>query len=169
MYLPYAILEVMRSLILLITILGVAAFCVGRFLGANQDVAQVPPIATATPTQALRPLSADKLFSLVNKWRADNGYQPYEKSDKLCAIAKDRALNDPPLDDHKGFLAKYNSLPYVLSENLVTAESEPMALAGWLGSASHRAALEKPYRYSCIYCKDFYCVHIFSSFERTDE
>jgi uncharacterized protein YkwD len=122
-----------------------------------------------SPTEPIYPINAGKLLALENKWRITDdcqpgGCQPYTQDQRLCAIAKDRVLNDPILDHHEGLLRKYGSYPYVLSENLASADNENQMLEDWLGSEEHAKNLRKPYKYTCIYCSDRYCSQIFSSF-----
>lgn len=116
-----------------------------------------------TPTQVVIHLSAEKLTALVNEWRVSQGFQPYIKDERLCVIAQDRV--DDGEDNHQGFRDKYYSYPYVLSENMIfRAYENDKALESWLNSPSHRKALEKPYKYSCIATKDDVAVQIFSNF-----
>ncbi len=149
----------------------VLTLCIGIFAASMWSVFR-PTINNlveaynAVPQPPPKPPSADKLFSLINEWRKSQGLTPYIKDNRLCAIAIDRA-DDKILDNHVGFMRKYDTAqyPYVMQENLVSVEKEPIMLKGWLNSPPHRAALEKPYLYSCVAC-DKQCVQIFSSFEK---
>lgn len=112
-------------------------------------------------------LSAEKLTALVNNWRVSQGLQPYIEEQRLCKIAAERVLVGD--DDHEGFVKKYsNNLDYptgVMQENAIwNFSSEQEGLDGWLNSPEHRAALEKPYKYSCIKTDKFNAIQIFSTF-----
>ena len=120
------------------------------------------------------PLNENRLWLLVQQWRENNGYNLYLKDPEICRIAKERAIEQYKLghlDYHKGFLDRYSSYPYVISENIVTSsgygnEGEQAALNWWLSSPPHHAALEKPYTHACIKCSGSICVHIFTSWEK---
>lgn len=109
-------------------------------------------------------LSAEKLTALVNKWRVESGFQMYEKNEALCKISDNR-VNDG-IDYHKGLYDKYSKYPSYIAENSTEVyETNESALNEWLNSPSHKSALEKPYRYSCISTKNNFAVQIFSNCE----
>lgn len=108
-------------------------------------------------------ISADVLWTIVNDYRVSKGLQPFEKSETLCEIARDR-INDG-WDAHKGFNEKYYYYSSQLSENMAYGNSEEELLNNWLNSTPHREALEKDWKYSCIASRDDYAVQIFSNLE----
>ena len=109
-------------------------------------------------------LNADKLFSVVNEWRVEAGYKPYEKSEGLCKIAENRS-NDG-IDYHKGLYDKFGSYQSVIQENSnQRAETETASLHAWLNSPPHFATLKKDYKYSCVATKGDFAVQIFSNCE----
>lgn len=130
------------------------------------------PTVYITPTNSPTPtpvnLSSDKLFQLVNEWRAQNGYQAFIYSDFAESIAI-RRLPEVKKDwSHNGFsYEKYCDSCY-LGENLSRGYlTEPEILNAWLNSPSHRENLELPFSHSAIVCdntEENYCVHIFSFF-----
>lgn len=140
-------------------------------LPVSSEKVQTIPAITPSPTP--QPFSEDKLWSLIQEWRKSQGLSPYIKDQRLCDIAEDRA-DDMALidaqDNHKGFREKYNSYPYVISENTNYNPSERAMLRDWLKSQGHRETLEKPYIYSCIACEQHdnkggsFCSQIFSNF-----
>lgn len=107
-------------------------------------------------------LNAEKLFSLVNKWRVKTGFQSYEKHEALCRIASKRNY-----DNHKGLLEQYSKYPSVISENMTMAPTEQNALYDWLHSKTHKKALEASYKYSCIATQGNFAVQIFSNCENS--
>lgn len=117
--------------------------------------AQRVPVETDT-------LSAEKLTTLVNEWRVKSGFQPYERSEGLCKIAYDRAMDD--FDYHDGFMKKYWTYKSSLQENIVESITNKDALQWWLNSPKHHETLEKPYKYSCIATGKM-AVQIFSNCE----
>jgi len=138
------------------------------FVNLSLPPKAVSVVPTPTPKENRydplpKPLSAEKLTALVNKWRVSQGFQPYVKNEDLCQIAIDRS--DEGADNHKGFLEKYSNFPSVIQENLVQASNEYSALSSWLNSKPHLATLEKPYKYSCIACYKNQCNQIFSNLE----
>ncbi len=103
----------------------------------------------------------DKLFSLINSYRRQQGLPEFIKDNRLCEIAKDRA------DDkfsHQELYDKYSSYPYVIQENLSRPPLFSIAFNGWLKSPPHKKLLLSPYKYACTACK-IQCVLITSSFK----
>lgn len=115
------------------------------------------------------PINTETLWSLVQKWRTDNGFQTYMKDQNLCAIATKRVNQlkkiAPEKRDHELFESNYSNYPSAMVENITGGTSEQDALERWLNSPPHRATLEKPYKYSCIATKDDFAVQIFSNCE----
>jgi uncharacterized protein YkwD len=119
----------------------------------------------AQPVITDRPLDAEKLWTLIENWRVSQNLSSYKKNSRLCDVATIR-VNDPPLDNHKLFLERYQSYPSKIAENLADyAQSEQETLNGWLNSPSHFENLKYQYKYSCIAIKNSYAVQIFSSCE----
>lgn len=147
----------------LLLIVAVIIFVAGFGLLLNKNLPQTRKVIV-DPTPRLVSLDPERLTKLINNWRISQGLQSYIRSEDLCKIAKDRVLNDAPLDDHKGLYEKYSNYPYVIQENLTSADTEGEALSNWGNSSPHLATLKKPYKYSCVYCKGNYCSQIFSSF-----
>lgn len=131
------------------------------FLFASTTVWRLLPQEKETVIN--KPLNADELWSLVQEWRTDNGFQPYTKNQSLCRIAGDRTKDS--LDYHKGLFNKYGNYQSVLSENGTQAFSDTEALSLWLNSPNHKKALEQPYKYACIAVAPQYAVHIMSNCE----
>lgn len=113
-------------------------------------------------------LNADVLFNLVNATRAQYGLAPFQKDDRICAVAVSRA---PELDNeiwvthtmHAGFYAR--NLPYWATENIISMHTEQEALNWWLNSPVHRAALLGNYTHACTACSGGSCGMIFTNFE----
>lgn len=108
-------------------------------------------------------LSAEKLTALVNEWRVESGFKPYERNEALCRIANDRIKD--AADNHSGFIKKYFNYSSVVSENMTIASTNESALASWLASPPHRKALEHDYKYSCISTSQVNATQIFSNCE----
>lgn len=113
-------------------------------------------------------LNAESLFNMVNTYRAQRGLPPFEKDERICAIAVSRA---PELDGeiwvtrtmHAGFYAR--NLPYWATENIISTQTEQEALNWWLNSPVHRAALLGNYKYACLACQGRSCGMVFTNFE----
>ena len=123
-------------------------------------------IEIALPT--LSPISADRLFDTVNKWRVDNGYPAYIKSDLLCQIAEKRLKQIKTDWSHDGFMSDDVNCGEVkchLGENLAKdINMEGLVLTEWLKSPKHLENLKYNYKYSCIKSEDNFVVHIFGNF-----
>lgn len=142
----------------------------GKTVPSTVVTTTVTPTQFPTPTPAI--ISSDKLFQLVNKWRVQNGYQAYKKSEFAESIATERLLESKQVWTHEKFIEDAEANKYCtdcyLGENLsrnILSESE--TLDAWLNSPSHKANLERSYTHSAIVCDNTvenYCVHIFSFF-----
>lgn len=111
-------------------------------------------------------LNADILFSIVNQKRVNAGLAPFEKHPDVCSVAQSRG---PELDNeiygssymHAGFQAK--QLPYYATENMISQQTEELALNWWLNSPVHRSAIMGDYTYACTVCQGRSCAMIFSN------
>lgn len=118
------------------------------------------------PIIQLKPgLDQDVVWALVQNFRLENNLKTYEKSQKLCEIAKGRAGDILSEFSHRIFSEKYDGkTPYLISENIARGFlTEKATLDGWLKSASHSAALRADYQYSCIQCINLACVELFAN------
>lgn len=148
----------MRKLIIFLSILVIINISFLFISNRPKNVAKsINPIYPTPEFEVIQ----DKLWLLIQDWRTQNGFQPYIKNQELCRIAEDRA--SVKFDNHKGFKEKYLNNPYYLSENIAGLAPAKNVFDSWLKSSPHRAALEKPYKYSCVAC-DKQCVQIFSNF-----
>lgn len=111
-------------------------------------------------------LDSEKLWELVQKWRASQNKPEYQKNDSLCKISDERSKEMYTID-HSLFLERYsNSYPSVLSENLANPfRTEQGVLNGWLNSKDHREILSRNYKYSCVSTNGSLAVQIFSNCE----
>lgn len=162
----------MKKLFFLIIVI-VLSFLIGA---GFSRVAFREPVPTSTPEPKQEPtltpipfqgLNSDKLWSLIQEWRQSQGLSPYIKDQRLCKIAELRApeVNAEKIP-HAGFLQRYSTYPYVLSENIVyDSISENLAFDKWLNSASHAATLRANYIYSCVATDKDDAVQIFSNLE----
>lgn len=122
------------------------------------------PIPQGTPTSRL---SIDTLYSMMNEHRAKIGLPAYEKVDKLCELARSRG---PELDNeiygdgtiHGGLISR--NIPYWLTENMISQDTEQQAFNWWLNSSIHRKAIEGDYKYACGICQGKSCAMLFTSY-----
>jgi len=143
------------------------------------------PIPTQTPTptesseqtqeapqdQSEKPpsLNPDTIFEMINNHRASLNLPPFQKDDRLCALAKERG---PELYDeifvthniHGGFYSR--NLPYWITENMKYGDSETSVFNWWLGSSIHRKAIEGNFTYSCGECYGNSCAQLFTSYQQ---
>lgn len=153
-----------------IAIFFIIIFASGHFIGSTMSQSND---VTPTPAVVKHTLSDEGLWNTIQEWRASNGYEPYIKDERLCQIAelriKDLEDNYGSDFNHDNFIPIANSvLPdgITVSENITGATSDEEALSIWLNSPSHREALKKDWKYSCIDTQTDFAVQIFSSFAK---
>jgi uncharacterized protein YkwD len=131
----------------------------------KQNIVVVTPTETPTPLQ----LNSDKIFNLVNDWRANRGLKPFIKSDTLCKLATERMPQTKiEITPHQGFIPAVHSgrYPYgVYGENLANGfYFNEAVLNGWINSPEHQTNLIHSYTYSCIETDGQYVVQEFASY-----
>lgn len=127
------------------------------------------PLPSVTPSQSPAPMTssnADMLFQMTNDHRAKIGKSLFEKEERLCKIAQERApmVNEELKNGslHKGF--KEMNLPYWATENLAAYQTMKENFQFLVTDYIHRIAIEGDYKYSCTACVGTSCSQIFSSF-----
>lgn len=108
----------------------------------------------------------EALFSMVNDYRTGNGLGAFEKSERLCSIARERA---PEIAGevatgsiHSGFAARGYGFP-VAVENAAGYGNIGSNFNFWINSGLHRGSILGPdLKYSCVECSGGNCVQIFS-------
>lgn len=153
-----------------------------RWLVDNENVPKEP---TPTPTNTKKTQSADEsssseatvasastsgegtvLFDMINNYRSDNGLPKFNVSERLCAIARERA---PEIAAevangtiHSGFKARGLGYPAAV-ENAVGYGNVQANFNWWINSGLHRASILGPdLMYSCVECASGNCVQLFS-------
>lgn len=129
------------------------------------------PSSTPKPSPTPLPLSpgnsnSEQLFQMVNDHRAKLGLKTFEKDERLCKIARDRApqINTELASGalHQGFKAL--NLPYWATENIAAYQTIEDNLKFWLSDYIHKKAIEGDSKYSCLACEGSSCSQIFTSF-----
>lgn len=126
------------------------------------------------PTQAeskIALINQDELSSIVNKWRYENGLQPFSKNEKLCELASQRSSEIITNWSHDGFraesskIAPISTTPTNFGENLSQGYWIPQeALNAWINSPEHLKNLKNPtYTQMCIVCTNNYCAQELST------
>lgn len=108
----------------------------------------------------------EKLFNLVQQYRADSGRKPFKQSKMLCNIARIRLEEVKDNFSHEGF-SDWQFCPGCgLAENLAKGYGgkEQLAMDAWLNSASHSANLNAGYPRSCLKTNGEVVVQIFGYF-----
>lgn len=124
------------------------------------------PEPSAVPVTTPSTPNAEKLFQMVNEYRANLGLPAFEKEQSICEIAKQRApqvngeLKSGTL--HKGFKAL--DLPYWATENIAAYSTIEENLKFWLADYIHKKAIESDNKYSCVACSGSACSEIFTNF-----
>lgn len=169
----------MKRLIVIWLVVFVAIFAFKNFPSRNA-ASSVKAVTKLTPSPTPLPLTDNNLWSLIQKWRTDNGFQPYIKDQILCDFAKIRIERASThydqfhvgehfmfQEDIKSFVATLSGFPpntYLsFQENADEGYNSERTLNEWLSSKPHRHTLEQPYKYSCIATKYPYAVQIFSN------
>jgi uncharacterized protein YkwD len=129
------------------------------------------PSATPSPVPSFTPVSqgnsnSEAVFQMVNDYRSQLGLKAFEKDERLCKIAEQRApqvnseLQNGTL--HKGF--KDLNLPYWASENIAAYSTIQQDFNFWISDYIHKKAIESDNKYSCVACSGASCSQIFTSF-----
>lgn len=133
------------------------------------------PTATPTPQPAVSVvpsasggnLDAEALFAMSNAYRVSLGLAPFEKDERLCQLARERAPEVMPEVTggymHKGLYDR--PIPYWITENIVTMASIEQAFHWWSNHGIHKAALEGSFTHSCVACAGIACAQEFSNFQ----
>ncbi len=110
---------------------------------------------------------SELLFQMANQHRAKLGLGVFEKDEKICQIAQQRApqvygevFTAGPM--HKGFYAL--NLPYWAAENIASYQTIEENFNFWIADYIHRKAIEGDYKYSCVACFGNSCSQIFTSY-----
>jgi uncharacterized protein YkwD len=128
------------------------------------------PVATPVPAQgglSNGGLNADKVFDLVNNYRASKGLAALQKDERACEVARSRAPEIAAEISggymHKGI--KERNLSYWNSENIITMRTEEAAVNWWINDYIHRVQMEGDYQFSCVACHGNACVQEFTNFQ----
>lgn len=123
-----------------------------------------PLESTYAPNDAT--LDSDKIFDLVNQYRANQGLPPFEKDDKVCELAQIRSAElTHELSNGTVHSGLYNrNLPYWIFENAKVGSNEEGTVAWWLTSAVHHQSIVSYYKFSCVKCMGSVCSELFTSF-----
>lgn len=129
------------------------------------------PSQTSTPSPTSAPVTlansnSETMFNMVNDYRSKLGLKAFEKDERICKIAQQRApqvngeLQSGNL--HKGF--KDLNLPYWATENIAAYASLKEDFNFWISDYIHKKAIESDNKYSCVACSGTSCSQIFTSF-----
>lgn len=125
------------------------------------------PEPTTAPKIVSGGLNADKIFDLVNQYRASKGLPAQVKDDKVCALAQSRA---PEIHSeiyggvmHSGL--KKRNLDYRNMENIISMRTEEEAVRWWINDYIHRVQMEADNKYSCVACSGNSCAQEFTNYE----
>ena len=130
------------------------------------QVSPTMPALNSEVTQDDANLDSDKVFGLVNQYRASRGLVPFEKDDKVCELATTRS-NEIIGEIGSGVLHSglYNrNLPYWIWENAKYGSNEEGTVAWWISSPIHHQSMVGDYKFSCVKCTGSYCAQLFTSF-----
>lgn len=127
----------------------------------------VKPVVEPTDFPTAKSLDSNAVFFMINAFREKLGLPKFEKDERLCTIASERAEEIPNEvatgKIHAGFYAR--NLPYFAIENAKYGGNEKEVVGWWLHSPIHKSTIVGNMKYSCVACTDTSCSEIFSSFE----
>jgi uncharacterized protein YkwD len=130
------------------------------------QLSEVKAESSPSPSPVSTSSNADLLFQMTNDYRAKMGKPAFEKEERLCKIAEQRAPDvKPELASgtlHKGF--KELNLPYWATENIAAYQTMEENFKFLSTDFIHRKAIESDAKYSCTACVGTSCSQIFSSF-----
>jgi len=133
---------------------------------SSQTPKKEPDSSPSPSPIALTSSNADLLFQMTNDYRTKMGKPAFEKEERLCKIAEQRAPDvKPELVSgtlHKGF--KDLNLPYWATENIAAYQTMQENFNFLSTDYIHRKAIESDAKYSCTACVGTSCSQIFSSF-----
>lgn len=126
-----------------------------------------PPASLSTTDLPAGTLDGDKVFLLVNNYRTGKGMKEFVRDQNLCKLAQERA---PELYDeifvtgnmHAGLKAR--NLPYWITENIASYNTEEAIVSWWLSDYIHKKAIESTNVYSCAACYKKSCSQLFTSY-----
>ena len=124
------------------------------------------PEVTVEPTPQPLNLDTEKIFSLVNEYRAKLALPGFEKNEEVCQLAQTRST-EIVAEIQNGTLHSglYNRpLAYWIWENAKYGSDEAGTVAWWLSSPVHHQSIVGDYKYSCVACTGSYCSELFTSF-----
>lgn len=126
------------------------------------------PVFTEYQAYPLFGQTADpnRLFDLVNAYRASIGLHAFEKHPDLCNLAASRKgelEGEIANGDIHGGLRR-RTVPYWVTENMKYGTSEEEMLSWWLNSPIHAQAIHGSTRYACTECSGPVCIMLFSDF-----
>lgn len=123
-------------------------------------------IPQQNPSESKTTLSADTIFDMVNNYRTQNAYTPFQKDETICSLANERA-KELSGEFYTGRLHRglYNRpLPYYVTENAILGRSEQFAIQWWLASPIHRSQMFGNFTHSCTKCEGNACSQVFTSY-----
>ena len=141
---------------------------------AEDKKEEAKPSPSAEPSEAPKPSeapaltgsNADILFQMTNDYRSKIGKPAFQKEERLCKIAEQRApqvngeLSSGNL--HKGF--RELNLPYWATENIAAYATMKENFQFLSTDYIHKKAIESDAKYSCTACSGTSCSQVFSSF-----
>ncbi len=124
-----------------------------------------PSPTEPTPQQFVN-LDSDKIFSLINQYRASQGLSPFEQENSVCELAQIRSVElAGELTNGTIHSGLYNrTLPYWIWENAKLGSNEEDTVSWWLSSPLHHQSIIGDYKYSCVKCTGTNCSQLFTSF-----
>ncbi len=138
----------------------------------------ITPTPTTAPTAATQPaqtgsntsnggLNADVLFNMSNNYRAGKGLAPFQKDERICSLAAQRApeIATEISEGHMHSGKNSHNFPYWFTENIITMRTEAEAFNWWINDYIHRVQIEANNTHSCVACSGNACVQEFTSFQ----
>ncbi len=112
-------------------------------------------------------LNADVLFSMSNSYRTSHGLVAFQKDERVCSLAAQRApeIGAEISEGHMHSGKNSHNFPFWFTENIISMNSEAAAFNWWINDPIHHDAIVGNYTNSCVACSGNSCVQEFTNFQ----
>lgn len=123
--------------------------------------------STGSNTSTGGGLNADVLFSMSNNYRAGLGLPAFQKDERVCSLAAQRApeIGAEISEGHMHSGKDSHNFTYRFTENIIDFRSEAEAFNWWINDHIHRVQIEAQNTHSCVACAGTACVQEFTNFQ----
>ena len=134
---------------------------------ATPTQSTVASTSTGANTSTGGGLNADVLFSMSNTYRAGLGLPAFQKDERICSLAAQRApeISAEISGGHMHSGKDSHNFPYWFTENIIEFRTEAEAFNWWINDYIHRVQIVAANTHSCVACSGNACTQEFTSFQ----